>query len=140
MMLKNESEESMLTKELAGTVIYDEQGRILLIHRNTSSLKQWELPGGKVEAGEMLEEAAIREAQEEIGVDVEVTKRIGNAHFEHVGIDWSYTWFIAVITKNQKPIVAEAHTFDDIAYWNIEDLRKKTEDISPNLINLLKVL
>ncbi len=32
---------------LAGGILKDNKGRILLIHRNTLKLKQWELPGGK---------------------------------------------------------------------------------------------
>ena len=38
--------------ELAGAIILDKDNRILLIHRNTPELKQWELPGGKLEKDE----------------------------------------------------------------------------------------
>ena len=58
--------------ELAGAVILDENKSILLMHRNTRKLKQWELPGGKLEIGEEPEQAAKRELKEELGIDVEV--------------------------------------------------------------------
>lgn len=41
--------------ELSGAIILDKQNKILLIHRNTKELKQWELPGGKLELGELPE-------------------------------------------------------------------------------------
>ena len=129
----------MQTKELAGVVIRNDDGELLLIHRSTDELTQWELPGGKVEPGENFAATAAREAREELGVDVTIGESLGNAHFEHVGIDWSYTWFSAQLNGDE-PRINEPHTFDDIAYWSIAKLRKKTEDISPNLINLLKVI
>jgi 8-oxo-dGTP diphosphatase len=55
-----------------GAVVLD-AGRVLLIKRAHEPLKgQWSLPGGGVELGETLEQAAAREVQEETGLDVEV--------------------------------------------------------------------
>ncbi|NQE65136.1 NUDIX hydrolase [Caulobacter sp. RHG1] len=47
---------------------------VLLIRRGTPPrLGQWSLPGGRLEWGETLEVAALRELKEETGVDAELT-------------------------------------------------------------------
>lgn len=46
---------------------------VLLIRRGTPPrLNQWSLPGGRLEWGETLEAAALRELKEETGVDAEL--------------------------------------------------------------------
>lgn len=57
----------------ASAVITDEDGRVLLVLRGTEPEKgRWSIPGGTVEAGETLREAAAREAFEETGLHVTV--------------------------------------------------------------------
>lgn len=59
-------------------VITDEQDRVLLIRRGHEPFREvWSLPGGKVDAGETVEQAAVREVKEEVGVDVELTSLVG---------------------------------------------------------------
>lgn len=54
-----------------GVAIFDGKGAFLLGRRaEQPALGQWSLPGGYVEADEVLHEAARREAREEAGVDV----------------------------------------------------------------------
>ena len=44
---------------------------------------RWEFPGGKIEEGEDLETAVIREMQEEFGVTVSVGEKITSGTFMH---------------------------------------------------------
>jgi len=54
-----------------GGKVYNEQGDVLFIFRNN----KWDLPKGKAESKESIEETSIREVEEETGVkDLEIVK------------------------------------------------------------------
>ncbi|MEM7382595.1 MAG: NUDIX hydrolase, partial [Bacteroidota bacterium] len=48
----------------AGGVVTNKKGKVLFIFRNN----KWDLPKGKLDKGESLEECAVREVEEETGV------------------------------------------------------------------------
>jgi 8-oxo-dGTP diphosphatase len=56
---------------VAAVALVDADGRVLLAQRPEGKAMAglWEFPGGKVEAGEIPEEALIRELHEELGID-----------------------------------------------------------------------
>jgi len=56
-------------------LVVDDQGRILLQRRRDTG--QWALPGGAQDIGETPSECAIRECEEETGVQAEVVGLIG---------------------------------------------------------------
>lgn len=58
-------------RKLGASTAITRDGRLLVTRREDNSL--WCLPGGGIDAGETFAEAAVREAREETGVDVEVT-------------------------------------------------------------------
>ncbi|MBI5825241.1 MAG: NUDIX domain-containing protein [Chloroflexi bacterium] len=60
---------------VAANVAIIHEGKILLTKRE--DFETWILPGGGVEDGESIAQAAIRETKEETGLDVELTGLVG---------------------------------------------------------------
>ena len=58
-----------------GGCIRNENGEVLLQKRGDSG--RWGFPGGAIEPGETVQEAAVREIREETGLNVRVEKLIG---------------------------------------------------------------
>ena len=68
-----------LDPKLAVAVVVVRDGRILLGRRGPSTREpgKWSFPAGFVERGEVVEAAAIREAREEVGLDVRLGPLLG---------------------------------------------------------------
>lgn len=61
----------------AGGVVYNQKKELLMIFRNG----KWDLPKGKLETGESIEECAIREVQEECGVNnLQITSKLSDTY------------------------------------------------------------
>ena len=72
---KTHSHPQLETPKLCVDLIIDMgAGMIVLIERKNEP-KGWALPGGFVDIGESVEEAGLREAYEETGLDIEVVRQ-----------------------------------------------------------------
>ena len=56
-------------------IVADDDGRILLIRRTDNG--NWAVPGGAIDLGESMIDAAVRETREESGIDCEITGLLG---------------------------------------------------------------
>ena len=56
-------------------VVTNDDGDVLLIRRSDN--QNWAVPGGAIDLGESMVQAAVRETMEESGVDCEVTGLVG---------------------------------------------------------------
>jgi nucleoside triphosphatase len=76
-----------------GVFIFNKAGEVLLV-KSHKWPDAYVIPGGHVELGERLEEAAIREAKEETGLDIYDLKFINFQEFIHDPSFWKHKHFI----------------------------------------------
>ena len=100
----------------AATIVLNENREILLIK---GPRRGWEMPGGQVEEGESLKDAAIRETKEETGIDIEVLAFCGV--FQNVKRSICNTLFLA------KPVGGVPTTSSEsleVAFFPIDEALK----------------
>jgi 8-oxo-dGTP diphosphatase len=119
--------------ELAGSLIV-EDGKILLLYRKDE--EHWEVPGGKVEENESPTEAAVREAEEEIGVEISLQKPFYTGEFQHNGEMFMWNGYVAEI-KEGKPEAQEGK-FDRVEWFEGSELNEI--ELAPNLEMILPAL
>lgn len=97
----------------AATIVLNHQGHILLIK---GPRRGWEMPGGQVEEGESLKAAAIREAKEESGIDIEVIKFCGV--FQNVDRSICNTLFLGKVIGGEPTTSPESL---DVGFFSIKE-------------------
>lgn len=122
---------------LAGCLIQNKAGKILLMHRDNGKRNQWETPGGKVDEGETPEQAAIRELKEELGVGVKITRKVGETDFIEDDRALHYTWFQAEIVSGS-PTIQEPQTFTEFKYFSWLEMEQMFDKLSSNAKNLAR--
>jgi 8-oxo-dGTP pyrophosphatase MutT (NUDIX family) len=124
--------------EAAGGRVHDRFGRILMIYR----LGHWDLPKGKIEAGELPLEAAAREIEEECGLSaLEMTAELDCSYhiYRQKGV-WYLKkthWFQFQISNDQELIPQAEEGIEKIEWLDTEEIRDRKDLIYPSLYALL---
>jgi 8-oxo-dGTP diphosphatase len=69
--------------------------------------KKWQIPGGGLEFGESAEEAVIREAHEELGVEIEIVKMVPKVLHKLHGDAWHglFLSFLCIMKNENAEII-----------------------------------
>ena len=67
-------------KNRAGIILIEEN-KLALIERHRQGLHYFAFPGGGIDEGESADQAAIREAEEELGITVEINQKVAEIIF-----------------------------------------------------------
>jgi len=131
-------------------VLIDEASRVLLVSSRDpdDGVLVWYVPGGRVEAGEDLRTAAMREIEEEAGITLDdMTGPIWERRFPHTfggrfvdGHEW---FFVASVESSQIVDVEEtgegAHFFEGWRWWTVDEIRAYDGIVAPQrLADLLE--
>lgn len=74
-------------KVAVGTIITDDTGRIVLVKRAIEpGYGKWVFPGGFIDRGETVEDAAVREAREECGLDIRLDRLVNIYSYPGVAV------------------------------------------------------
>ncbi|MFF2480901.1 NUDIX hydrolase [Paenibacillus sp. NPDC058071] len=103
----------------AAAIVINDNNEILLIK---GPRRGWEMPGGQVEEGESLIQAAIRETKEESGIDIEIIKFCGI--FQNAANSICNTLFLARPIGGQ---LIQTEESLDSGFFPIEEALRKVE-------------
>lgn len=122
----------------AGGVVENEHGALLLIFRK----KHWDLPKGKLDEGESIEECAVREVEEETGLsNVLLGELIDTTlhQYEENGdlITKKTAWYKMKGSSADKLIPQTEEQIEDIKWIKPADLEPYMQNTYPNIILIL---
>ena len=98
----------MIIEVVAAVIRTD--GKILITQRldQVHLAKLWEFPGGKVEPGESLEGALIREIREELGINIRVNDEFFTVEHDYPAKSVRLHFFNCTITDGEPAALAVA--------------------------------
>lgn len=126
-----------------GALIFDNEGKFFLSLRGPKARNErnkWEIPGGKLEFGETLEQAVIRETKEEFGIEIRVKKLLHV--YDHIltveGQHWVSPTFLCELVSGT-PKIMEPEKCAAIGWFSLAETEKlDISEITKNDIEFIK--
>ena len=127
----------------ARLLVLDPTGCVLLIHERIEGGEHWITPGGGVEAGETLQQAAAREVFEETSIELTVAPEahavlVTRRHWQWAGKAYDQTdhFFVARLTRRPMivpaaPTPMETQTLLGHRWWSALELWATAETVEP---------
>ncbi len=125
----------------AGGLVFNKDGAILMIFRNG----KWDLPKGKLEIGESVEECAIREVKEECGVsgleiESELLKTYHTYNINDSDILKNTYWFLMTTKSEQKLTPQTEEGITDVKWCSEKEVEDNLNNSYPSIIDIFNSL
>jgi ADP-ribose pyrophosphatase YjhB (NUDIX family) len=125
--------------EAAGGVVKNKAGDLLMIYRK----QKWDLPKGKIEQNETPDHAAIREVEEECGINqLSITKKICDTYHCYVLkgnkiVKKSY-WFEMLCEAGQQPKPQIEEDITEVKWMKEGEVRHALKNTFPSIIDVIE--
>ncbi len=125
-----------------GAVVFNANGEVFLSLRGpdaTNEAGTWEFPGGKVDFGETLETAIVREFFEEYGMVIELTEllTVANHILPDEGQHWVSPTYLARHVSGQ-PVILEPEKCAGIGWFRLDELPEPLSDVTQTDVSALR--
>jgi ADP-ribose pyrophosphatase YjhB (NUDIX family) len=124
----------------AGGIVTNEKNEILFIFRRN----KWDLPKGKLDPNEKIEDCAVREVMEETGLqNVQLGKHIGNTYHEYydkyvqADVIKACYWYAMKTTSAEKLIPQTEEDITAIEWITQQELPHCLQNTYPNIIEII---
>lgn len=121
-----------------GGLVKNDQGKLLMIFRRG----KWDLPKGKLDPGETLEQCALREVEEETGISqLEILSQAGitfhvyDEYGKHI-LKESY-WYHMRAKGDQTPVAQAEEQITDITWASEDEVESNLRNSFPLIRDLL---
>jgi len=136
-LFKNLLSETRLIKAGGGMVL-NADNQLLMIKRNN----RWDLPKGKTEKGENIQQTALREVEEECGIaGLEITKKLSPTyHIYYEKNCWflkKSIWFQMHTKDTTKPTPQEKENITEALWLDKEEVLKRLPEAYPNIKDII---
>jgi 8-oxo-dGTP pyrophosphatase MutT (NUDIX family) len=122
-----------------GGLVVNENNEVLLIHRRG----KWDLPKGKLDKGEKIEDCAVREVEEETGLQQVqlLAPFMVTYHTYHEGTKFILKeshWFTMKVSGTQHLVPQTEEDIHDIKWVKAADLAPYLQDSFPSVADVLE--
>jgi 8-oxo-dGTP pyrophosphatase MutT (NUDIX family) len=125
--------------EAGGGLVCNEDGRYLIMKRRN----KWDLPKGKVNSGESIPQAALREVSEECGLKkLEITAPLMSTYhcywLDGQSILKRTSWFDMKATGNEPLVPQSDEDITEVKWVKKEDLKEITGNTYMGILDIMK--
>ena len=111
---------------IGAAVLVENEGKYLLAERNKENYNGYlVIPGGSVEFGETLEQAALREIKEETNLDVDLVKLIGSKEIINAAANYHrIIFFFLAKAKHTDIKVPDCVDIAQAKFFSMDEVKK----------------
>lgn len=125
--------------EAAGGIVQNSTKELLFIFR----LGKWDLPKGKMEKGEKPDECAVREVEEETGINnLRLRKKVGETYHTYNQFGKHFLkithWYYITCTGKQLPVAQEEEQISEAKWIKTMHIKEPMANTYPSIKDILR--
>lgn len=119
----------MKTIEVVAAII-EQDGKVLATQRACGELAGgWEFPGGKVEPGESIEHAVVREIDEELDAAIEIDRFFATIDYDYEKFHLTMHCFLVHLAEGERITLVEHSAAEWVSFEEIDNVEWLPADV-----------